>query len=149
MKDRLQQLMQAKGISSSKLGELLNVQPSGISHILSGRNKPSMDFVEKLFTVFPDINPEWFILGKGSMLQGVKQNLETPAAAVDDDIPNTVNPEPELFVDIPRNTTVIDKTPTATTSTTETSSSCDAVKRVVKVMVFYSDHTVEVYDHIS
>lgn len=148
MKDRLQQLMQAKGISSSKLGELLNVQPSGISHILSGRNKPSMDFVEKLFTVFPDVNPEWFILGKGSMLQGVEQNIETPAA-VDDNISNTVNPEPELFVDTPQNTTVIDKAPTATTSTTETSSSCDAVKRVVKVMVFYSDHTVEVFDHIS
>lgn len=128
MKDRLQQLMQAKGVSAARLGELLDVQPSGISHILSGRNKPSMDFVEKLFTVFPDINPEWFILGKGPMLQNPQLGASIYEAQHHADIANKY--EPELFADIPQSTP-----PTGNH------------KYIVKVMVFYSDYTVEVFNH--
>ena len=67
MKERLQQLLQDKKLSANKLAEMLGIQPSGISHILAGRNKPSIDFVTKLLLPFPDLNPEWFILGTGSM----------------------------------------------------------------------------------
>ena len=67
MKERIERILKEKSLSSNKLAEMLEVQPSGISHILSGRNKPSMDFITKLLTVFPDISPDWFILGKGDM----------------------------------------------------------------------------------
>lgn len=63
MKERIERILKEKSLSSNKLAEMLEVQPSGISHILSGRNKPSMDFITKLLTVFPDISPDWFILG--------------------------------------------------------------------------------------
>ena len=47
MKERLQQLLQDKKLSANKLAEMLGIQPSGISHILAGRNKPSIDFVTR------------------------------------------------------------------------------------------------------
>ena len=56
MKERLQQLLQDKKLSANKLAEMLGIQPSGISHILAGRNKPSIDFVTKLLLAFPDLN---------------------------------------------------------------------------------------------
>ncbi len=67
MRERLQELIQAKAISPKKLAEIINVQPSAISHILSGRNKPSFELLGRLLTAFPDINPTWLILGKGNI----------------------------------------------------------------------------------
>ncbi|MDP4223940.1 MAG: helix-turn-helix transcriptional regulator, partial [Bacteroidota bacterium] len=46
---------------------MIGVQPSGISHILSGRNKPSLDFVLKMLERYPFISTEWLLFGKGSM----------------------------------------------------------------------------------
>ena len=77
MKERIERILKEKSLSSNKLAEMLEVQPSGISHILSGRNKPSMDFITKLLTVFPDISPDWFILVKATCtaLQQTRRNL--------------------------------------------------------------------------
>ena len=67
MKERLRRFMSAEAMNSTQLANELNIQASGISHILSGRNKPSYDFVTKLLTKFPNLNPDWLILGKGPM----------------------------------------------------------------------------------
>lgn len=69
MKDRLLQIMNKLGLSATKFADEIEVQRSGISHILSGRNQPSYDFLVKIMTRFPDINSEWLILGKGVMLR--------------------------------------------------------------------------------
>ena len=65
MNRRLQQLLGLENITPAKLAEKIGVQPSGISHILSGRNKPSYDFINKLLLHFPSISAEWLITGKG------------------------------------------------------------------------------------
>lgn len=67
MKERLNIFMQEEGLTAAKLAEVLDVQPSAISHLLSGRNKPSFDFLAKLFEKFPNLNEKWFMLGKGSI----------------------------------------------------------------------------------
>jgi len=61
---RLQQIMQAQQLSASQLAEKLGVQRSGISHILSGRNKPGLEFILKLFEAFPDTDLLWMLTGK-------------------------------------------------------------------------------------
>ena len=45
------------------------MQRSGISHILSGRNKPSLDFVLKVIEAYPDLNESWLLKGEGEMLK--------------------------------------------------------------------------------
>lgn len=67
MKNRIAELIKAKGFTSGKFAELMEVQPSGISHILSGRNNPGYDFIERLLIRFPDISPDWLLLGHGDM----------------------------------------------------------------------------------
>lgn len=45
-----------KGITNSKLAEQLSVPSATISHLLSGRNKPSLDFIQKLITNYPTLD---------------------------------------------------------------------------------------------
>ena len=67
MNDRIHLILKTKNISASKFADEIGVQRSGISHILSGRNNPSLDFIQKILKRFPDISSEWIISGKGSM----------------------------------------------------------------------------------
>ena len=69
MKDRLLKFLNKEQLSSARFAEVIGVQPSSISHILSGRNKPGFDFIYKILTNFPSINAEWLITGKGTMLK--------------------------------------------------------------------------------
>lgn len=67
MKDRLLEFLRAENKSSAQLAEEIGVQPSGISHILSGRNNPSLDFVLKMLEKYAFISSDWLLFGKGKM----------------------------------------------------------------------------------
>jgi transcriptional regulator with XRE-family HTH domain len=71
MKDRLLKFLTSEGFSPSMLADKLGIQRSGISHITSGRNYPSFDFIQKLLIHFPKLNAEWLILGQGPMYKVV------------------------------------------------------------------------------
>lgn len=68
---RLKEIMTYYSLSASAFAERINVQRSNISHLLSGRNKPSLDFIAKLTTAFPNINLYW-------LLNGIENMLRTP-----------------------------------------------------------------------
>ena len=76
MNKRLQQILDLEDLTPAKLAERIGVQPSGISHILSGRNKPSYDFINKLLHHFPNINAEWLITGKGKPYKSQSVNSD-------------------------------------------------------------------------
>lgn len=61
MNEKLRILMQNEKLTASKLAEILEVKPAAISHILSGRNKPSFELLCKLVNRFPQINPYWLM----------------------------------------------------------------------------------------
>ena len=67
MKERLIEFLKAENKTSAQFAEEIGVQPSGISHILSGRNKPSLDFVLKMLEKYPFLSTEWLLFGKGDM----------------------------------------------------------------------------------
>jgi transcriptional regulator with XRE-family HTH domain len=92
MKDRLQQLMDRLGMTATRFADEIGVQKSGISHIMSGRNQPSYDFIMKTIKKFPKINVEWFMLGKGEMFientTGSSLQKEIPFVQVAEKIPS-------------------------------------------------------------
>ena len=59
--------MRIEGLKSSALADSIGVNRATISHILSGRNKPSIDFFQKLLSTYPDLNSNWLITGIGYM----------------------------------------------------------------------------------
>ncbi len=70
MVDRLIQIIKSKQLSASQFADDIGVQRSSVSHVLSGRNKPSLDFITKVILRYPEINSEWLLTGRGIM-QGV------------------------------------------------------------------------------
>mgnify|MGYP003556173877 FL=1 len=62
MKSKLEYLLRSENLTATTLARKLEIQPSGISHILSGRNKPSFDLVVKILRAFPHLNPDWLML---------------------------------------------------------------------------------------
>jgi len=68
MIDRVQKVIQQKKLSASGFADLIGVPRSTISHILSGRNNPSLEFLQKVLDAFPDVQTEWLIRGKGNMM---------------------------------------------------------------------------------
>lgn len=62
---RLQKVIDYYGETASSFAEKISVQRSSISHILSGRNKPSLDFILKILAAFPEVELYWLLNGKG------------------------------------------------------------------------------------
>jgi len=67
--DRLRILMDNFQLSSSQFADKLEIQRSAISHLLSGRNKPSILILEKILKNFPEVDIEWLITGKGNIFK--------------------------------------------------------------------------------
>ncbi len=150
MESRLVQLLQAEGINPTRFAERIGVQRSSISHILSGRNKPSYDFIIKILDSFPSLNPDWLLRGKGLMYKNdihVQPSLfdpvintkketdiheaESEISQIDksNEVKSAENPiiSPEILTEIHGGTPKI------------------AGKRIEKVLIFYTDKTFSDY----
>jgi transcriptional regulator with XRE-family HTH domain len=69
MTERILSIIKYFNLSPSDFAEKIGVQRSSISHLISGRNKPSLEFIQKILSRFPEINPEWILSGNGKMLK--------------------------------------------------------------------------------
>ena len=67
MQERLNQIIEQRGLTATKFAALIGVNASTISHILAGRNKPGFDIINNIAKTFPDIDLGWLITGNGSM----------------------------------------------------------------------------------
>lgn len=63
---RLETVLDYYGLNASAFADKIGVQRSSMSHLLSGRNKPSLDFVMKILEVFPDVDLYWILIGRGN-----------------------------------------------------------------------------------
>ncbi|OBX24157.1 MULTISPECIES: helix-turn-helix domain-containing protein [Bizionia] len=75
---RLEKVIKFHDETASSFAEKIGVQRSSISHILSGRNKPSLDFVMKVLEAFPDVELYWLLNGKGTFPKSETKIMETP-----------------------------------------------------------------------
>jgi len=118
MKERIEKIMEMEQLSASKFADSIGVQRSSISHILSGRNRPSLELVHKILEHFDQVNADWLLLGKGEM-------ISTSTGE------NSTRENGYSFTSEPQENGV-------------SSGSVQADSPVpVKVVVFYSDHTFE------
>lgn len=117
---RLEKVMEYYGETASSFADKIGVQRSSISHILSGRNKPSLDFVLKVLAQFPEVELYWLLNGKGSF----------PKA-----------PEP-YFDD------VSSKALTTPKSDNPGIISKNAPKEIKRIVIFYADGTFENFEHL-
>ncbi|VAW26083.1 hypothetical protein MNBD_BACTEROID07-1211 [hydrothermal vent metagenome] len=82
MVERIKAIMAHYQLRAAQFSDAIGMQRSAVSHVLSGRNKPSLDFILRIKKRFPDIRLDWLTLGDGNMLANevssqasVSQNL--------------------------------------------------------------------------
>ncbi|MFV8344725.1 helix-turn-helix domain-containing protein [Flavobacterium sp. ZB4P13] len=147
---RLEIILDYYSLNASSFADKIGVQRSSLSHLLSGRNKPSLDFILKILEVFPDVDLYWILNGKGNfpknseqfdktennVEQVVKQNIPTPSS-------NEIIPE-NLFSEIqnPINRNSLETKKTENQNTLKDSISSD----VEKIVFFYKDGTFKVFN---
>ena len=144
MREKLLNLMKSEQLTASKLAELLDIQPSGISHILSGRNKPSFDLVQKILRRFPRVNPDWLLLDKDEMYRTI--DIEPKPAALQsistDELDGTMQQSPASGMTAPATNSSSASTPAQQIAAAYAPKSGN-VKRVI---ILFDDHTFESYE---
>ena len=134
MISRIQLILKTKNISPTRFADSIQVQRSGISHILSGRNKPSLDFVMKILSSYPEINSDWLLFGKGEMFQGSKTGKRQ-----EEIIPKTEKPEVNQIVKDE------EQAEYRTTTSMSQKKSGKEKNEIEKIIVFYNDNSFEEY----
>ena len=85
--DRLKTVMEYYGLTATALADSIDVQRSSISHLLSGRNKPSLDFVLKILQKYPSVELYWLLNGKGHFPKK-EEFLDAPSIFNQNILPN-------------------------------------------------------------
>ena len=127
MQERLKYLLEALGLSASQFAEKVGIQRSSMSHVLSGRNKPSLDMLIKILEEFPDVDPDWLLLGNGEVYRSERNNQTKNS--VDEDQITTISDHHE-------------QENTVESGDTEPTPSSE----VEKIVIFYKDKTFRDYD---
>lgn len=148
MKDRILAFLQSENKSYAQFADEIGVQPSGISHILSGRNNPSLDFVIKMLHRYPSLSADWLLFGKGSMYRYISQPTlfddSAPAAIPEDEMSirdqeflmNNTRSEPENFNQGQEN---------IQPSSPEGARHDSGGRKTERVIIFYTDKTFTEY----
>jgi len=127
---RLQKIFNYYDLSAAAFADAINVGRSSISHILSGRNKPSLDFVLKIVQTYPEVELYWLLNGTGNFPGNLKVE-DKPVAATTPIPPQTeINPE-------------IRQVPTEQKSSPIPS----AEGSIKKIVIFYKDGTFEAFEN--
>lgn len=145
MRERIISFLTHYGLTATKYADTIGVQRSSVSHIISGRNKPSFDFIEKTLLKYPEVNPDWLILGKGNMIRDISG------------ISSNIKKSGDTLFDLPSKNSK--EKATGKTSNQQQNISKDEQERnkftnvnkylfeggVVKIVLFYNDKTFEEY----
>ncbi|MCH2214641.1 MAG: helix-turn-helix domain-containing protein [Flavobacteriales bacterium] len=119
--ERLKTIIRVNNLTSSSFADRVGVQRSGVSHILNGRNKPSMEFLLKVLEAFPRVDAGWLLTGKTT------QKLSSEGVGVSEES-NTLDSEGGDQIEIAK----------------------DKQKPVLeKIVFFYSDSTFDTFNPIS
>lgn len=159
MEDRLLKFLDAEQLSSSKFADVIGVQRSSISHILSGRNKPSFDFLQKTLKSFPHLSAEWLILGKGRMYessetyvsgslfdQPVVKSTQESAASLNESSGEQNLPLPESNLSFKDGDASKIETSGEVKNYPDVSDDSTTAKKVERVILFYSDKSFISYN---
>ena len=128
MNERIAKILEEEDMTATKFANEIGVQASSISHIISGRNKPSTDFLIKLLERFRGISAEWLLTGRGNPYKDSLSELDK-TKNIDSDlfnstIPNVQNSPKTISNSIPVHTELED---------------------VDKIVIFYSNNTFKTY----
>jgi len=131
MKNRIKILINREKKTAAQFANEIGIAPSSLHHIVSGRNNPSLEILQKILKRFPELNAEWLINGKGNPFKDLVQGELF-------DIPNPYSKEERNF----NKDLIITESPSNKKPETINQ------KTVDKVIIFYTDQTFEIFKHL-
>lgn len=140
---RLEFIMDHFGLSASSFADKISVQRSSISHLLSGRNKPSLDFVMKVLDHFSELNLYWLLDGSGSYLKNngeeiiVNEVHNVPTPVHENNAKELINSISNENIAKNNNADLISHRPSFPEKSTG--------KQIDKIVLFYTDGTFQDY----
>ncbi len=129
---RLEKILEYYQFSASTFADKIGVQRSSLSHLLSGRNKPSLDFVMKITREFEEVDLYWLLNGKGNFPKNTNSIIEPSPKIANEKVNASLFDDKEL---IPLEQK---KSPTENTIGDE---------NIERIVVFYKDGTFKTYQH--
>jgi transcriptional regulator with XRE-family HTH domain len=127
--------MKLNNLTASAFADEIGVQRSSVSHILSGRNKPSLEFIQKVISKYPKVDAAWLISGATSVQSKIKQPEELGISAREK-LANTERQQNDAST-----SSTLDKKMEAVPA--DGDKIRDSEKRITKILVFYSNGTFE------
>ncbi|WPR70679.1 helix-turn-helix domain-containing protein [Flavobacterium sp. NG2] len=147
---RLEIILDYYGLNASAFADKIGVQRSSLSHLLSGRNKPSLDFILKILEEFPDVDLYWILNGKGQFPktngnQNVVDNITNTISKTETPTPAKENIESnDLFSEA---VTIENKEiETSKKEIIEANIAASFSSDVEKIVFFYKDGTFKVFN---
>ncbi|MCX7548050.1 helix-turn-helix transcriptional regulator [Xanthomarina sp. F1114] len=125
---RLQKVIDFYNENASSFAEKIGVQRSSISHILSGRNKPSLDFVMKVLSAYPEVELYWLLNGKGQFPKREKSQPEEISITETKALKGEHSPQ------------IISQVKQTTDNTSE--------KTIERIVIFYTDGSFKSFEEL-
>ncbi len=133
---RLKKVLEYYQLSASAFAEKIGVQRSSISHLLSGRNKPSLDFILKVLKTFKEVELYWLLNGKGTFPKQVEKVIKKQPYS------------PTLFSGIDK----VEEEPIVKSEDKDIYGNSDSLSKVTtvskeieRIVIFYKDGTFDAY----
>ena len=142
---RLEIILDYYNLSASAFADKISVQRSSLSHLLSGRNKPSLDFIIKVIEVFPEVDLYWILNGKGTFPKSEAINLlnEVKTAPAEVPLVQTKLDSPDLFS---ATATIKNDNEIQPTEINHPSPAAVSSNNIVRIVIFYKDGTFKNYN---
>ncbi|MFB9080405.1 helix-turn-helix domain-containing protein [Flavobacterium procerum] len=140
---RLEIILDYYGLNASAFADKIGVQRSSMSHLLSGRNKPSLDFIMKIIEVFPDVDLYWILNGTGNFPKSLDDSA-TEILKISTPIESEISVPQDLF-----SSAVFEKEEKSSASTISSKNSnfsSDENQQIEKIVFFYKNGTFKVYN---
>lgn len=147
---RLEIILEYYSLNASSFADKIGVQRSSMSHLLSGRNKPSLDFILKILDVFPDVDLYWILNGKGTFPKSElhnEKNFVVPTPILDNvSAENKIEIQHDLFSEKnPNSKNRIIENFSNTVSKTNNISNQDKCNSIDRIVIFYTNGTFKTY----
>src|SRR5690606_30512251 len=138
---RILEILEKSGLTPSEFADKIEVQRSAISHITSGRNKPSLEFLIKIKAAFPEIDTDWLVFGtekepESEEISSEKKNIETSTGSYPT-LFELFDPDEKPVKSIQNDVSPEEKTETEFIK-----------KKMVRALLFFDDGTFEDFSNI-
>lgn len=153
MKDRIRLIMENEQLTPSAFADKLQLGRAVVSHILNGRNNPSLDVVTRILSKMNYINPDWLISGNGEMYKPEYSTTQTTTSSINQNQPdlfsqNYVSPPVSQAQPEYRKEIIVKQLENAHEDTVKKEVIYQKLpdRKITKIIIYYSDNTFETFD---